>query len=410
MPDLEALCSVQRATYYQFLAGAYFDTTLLTLSRWPACDLPALSIVQDPLDPTLAPANFAQPLVFFRLDPLSALARSPFAEDLRHFRLRIPARQAARFLYALPNALPRVELLDMSTCNVLESDVEGMLGRFVRLRALILDGCYIVSQRAVAADGQGPEEAFGHWAALGKMMALSGAKYARDREKRLKLFLEALRARALALEEDAQQREHAARRPKRGRRGLATATISLRDSPPKNSVALPKLPAGATSSSIPPAQRVRILPALPALRTLATTPPSSVGPDKHDTIRAEFARGWNEGIAQLCAIRGRLRTSWGNGVRVVRIDPEYEIDEEDGDGEDGLAGLMDVDDERAFLVTSKATGGDDEGRENTVDEARMLGIEDGTCPSLCLAGPGRKEGHIEGCGHQLGWEVWHDEL
>ncbi|KAH9835889.1 uncharacterized protein C8Q71DRAFT_836782 [Rhodofomes roseus] len=404
---------VQRATYYQFLKGAYFDSTLIAFSRWPAADLPTLSIVQDPLDPSIAPTKFAQPLVFFRLDPLSTLACSPFLEDLRHFRLRVPARQAARFLYALPNALPRVELLDMSTCNVLESDVEGMLGRFGCLRALVLDGCYIVSQRAVA-DGQDAEEALGHWAALGKMMALAGAKYAREREKRLKLWIEASRERAAAAqagEEAVQEQAPAPRRARRGRRGLATATISLRDSPPKDPVPLPKLPAGATAGRNLLNQRIRILPSLPALRSLATTPPASVGPDKHDTIRAEFARGWSEGIAQLCAVRARLRTSWGNGVRIVRIDPDYEADEEDGDGEDGLAGLMDVEDERAFVIKTQAPENPDENAERGSDkESEMLGIDDGSCPVLCLAGPGRKEGHVDGCGHQLGWEVWHDEI
>ena len=114
----------------------------------------------------------------------------------------------------------------------------------------------------------------------------------------------------------------------------------------------------------------------------------------------------------MCAIRARLRTSWGNGVRIVRVDSEYEADEQDGDGEDGLAGLADVDDERAFVVKTNAarSGEGSGGGEVTVDEADMLGLEDGACPSLCLAGPGRKEGHIEGCGHQLGWEVWNDEL
>lgn len=371
--------------------------------------------MQDPLDEAIAPARFAQPLVFFRLDCLSTLAHSPLVKDLRHFRLRIPARQAARFLYSLPNALPRVELLDMSTCNVLESDVEGILGRFMHLRTLILDGCYIVSQRIVGAEEQGPEEALNHWAALGKVMALSGAKYARERERRLKVYLEALRARAAALQTaEPLAAVQQLRRPKRGRRGLATATISLRKSPPKASVNLPKLPAGATSGPIL-AQRIRILPSVPALRSLATTPPPFVGPDKHDAIRTEFAKGWNEGTAQLCAIRARLRMSWGNGVRVVRVDPECEEDEEDGDGEDGLAGLMDVEDERAFVVKTKVPSGSErteggDGAENVADEAEMLGLEDGTCPLLCLAGPGRKEGHVEGCGHQLGWEVWRDEL
>lgn len=42
-------------------------------------------------------------------------------------------------------------------------------------------------------------------------------------------------------------------------------------------------------------------------------------------IRTRFARGWNEGIAQLCAIRPHLRTSWEDTVRIVRVDWYYTL-------------------------------------------------------------------------------------
>ncbi|KAI0931277.1 hypothetical protein AcW1_001275 [Taiwanofungus camphoratus] len=390
---------VQRATYYQFLKGAYFDSTLLALSRWPAANLSTLSIVQDPLDPTIAPTQFAQPLVFFRLDPLSTLAQSPLVEQLFHFRMRIPARQAARYLYALPRTLPSIELLDLSTCNVHDADIEGILGRFGRLRSLVLDGCSVVSQR-VDAQAQGAD-ALGQWAALGKMMALAGAKYAREREKQLKAWQEAASARAAALANDqlVVQEERAPRRSRRGRRGLATATISLRQSPPRDSKPLPgRPPTRGPPSSV---QKIRVLARVPSLRSVATTAPPSVGSDKHEAIRADFERGWAEGIAQLSAIRARLKTSWGNGVRVVMFDEQYVPDEDDDDGDNGLAGLKDVDNERAFLIQ---VADRDEG------EGSKDGVDDGKCPLLCLAGPGPKDGHMAGCGHQLGWQVWRDEL
>ncbi|GBE77646.1 hypothetical protein SCP_0105260 [Sparassis crispa] len=390
---------VQRATYYQFLKGAYFDSTLTAFSRWPSSHLPTLSIVQDPLDPSIAPTKFAQPLVFFRLDPLSTLSRSPLLRQLCHFRLRIPARQAARFLYALSGALPNIELLDMSTCNISEADVEGLLGRLVRLKALVLDGCPIVGQRA---DVQGQDaDGVGQWAALGKAMALAGVKHAKDREKKLKAWLEAHHARTEAREAaETVPNQAAPRRPRRGRRGLATATISLRASPPQDSVALPivnNIP--DNGQPVPPRnQKIRILPFIPSLRFVAATAPSSIGFDKHAALRADFERGWAEGIAQISAARNRLKQSWSNGVRVVKFSMADSEDEEAG--EVGLAGLQDIGDPRAFVVT---LGGGAGGSEDT-------DVDEGKCPLLCLAGPGRNGGHAEGCAHELGWRVWQDEL
>ncbi|KAH9950988.1 hypothetical protein B0H21DRAFT_720822 [Amylocystis lapponica] len=390
---------VQVATYYQFLKGAYFDSTLTAFSRWPSMPLLALSIVQDPLEASIAPIKFAQPLVFFRLDPLSTLAQAPLLTCLRHLRLRIPSRQAARFLYTISHALPHLELLDMSTCNVLEADVEGLLGRFERLRALVLDDCPIVSQRIEGPDGEPPSQ----WAALGKTMALAGVKHAKEREKKLKAWREAQIAALEAAQGPPPEQEPAPRRPRPGRRGLATATISLRSSPPHDippPVTRVKVEPhrNAKKRIVPPqTQKIRILPSLPHIVSIATTTTLSIAPERHEGIRAEFERGWAEGIAQLSAIRRRLKSSWGNGVRIVSFENASASEDE----EDGLSGLRDVKDETAFILGPVASAS---------GSTEMPRVDLGKCPVLCLAGHGRNDNHAEGCGHQVGWQVWGDEL
>ncbi|KAL1738489.1 hypothetical protein HDZ31DRAFT_17953, partial [Schizophyllum fasciatum] len=258
---------VQRANYYQFLKGAYFDSALLQLSRWTPGHLPSLSIVQDPLDPDVQrKQKFAQPLVFFRLDPyLSALAQCDYLSTVSSFRLRIPGRQVARSLASSSRALPSLEFLDLTTCNVMESDVHLILTRFSRLRHLVLDACAIVR----------PEMHESDWFNFGKQCATIGVHRARQREKLLKAWLEE----QVAIEERVYEKYGLAGPPstskappkaRRGRRGLATATISLRE---KDAGAQAE-PAGV---QLPKEMRafvpkVRILPALPPLLSIATSP------------------------------------------------------------------------------------------------------------------------------------------
>ncbi|OSX66908.1 hypothetical protein POSPLADRAFT_1051073 [Postia placenta MAD-698-R-SB12] len=377
---------VQKATYYHFLKGAYFDSTLEAFSRWPVARLHALSIIQDPLDPLKAPTHFAQPLVFFRLDPLSTLVCSPLLENLLHFRLRIPARQPTRFLYTTPKALPSVETLDLSTCGVSLADVEGVLARFTRLRTLVLDQCHIVIPRADVQHDDG----LWYWAILGKAMAAASHKAAKDREKTLRTWLEAHNAHLAGnapAPEPAQVRQ---RRPRRGRRGLATATISLRNSPPRDPVPIPaippgQLPPGATVGQIP---RIRVLPSKPSVVSFTATAPVLFGPDKHEAIRAEFERGWAEGIALLHAVFRRIKASWDNGMRVMKFDDDVV------DSEVGFAGLVDVDDAEDFEL-------------ETIELDERAPSQ---CPVLCLAGPRRNKHHVLGCGHEVVWDVWGDEL
>ncbi|KAF8560163.1 hypothetical protein OG21DRAFT_1401545 [Imleria badia] len=361
---------VQRATYYQFLKGAYFDTTLVALSRWPTANHPTLSIVQDPLDAEIARTHhFAQPLVFFRLDPINTLACSPYLRSLTNLRLRVPSRQVAPFLYSSPRSIPGLRVLDLSTCDIRLTDVEALAGRFQRLMHLIVDGCHITW-----GDAQENE-----WANVGKTCALATVKAAKEREKKLKTWLAARAVCTSPNPELATVPEEVvapARRARPGRRGLAAATISLRDEPTRTTT--PVIPANTV---VP---KVRIVPSTPTLCSLSTTT-STLHKDKHDAIRAQFERGWDEGLAQLTAIRGRLYQSWRNGVRMVRIAGDQGMEE-------GLEGLEDVDGEGAFY-----------GR----DGSRNIW----PVPVLCLAGPTADSVlHVDGCGHAVASYMWPDDI
>jgi hypothetical protein len=260
---------------------------------------------------------------------------------------------------------------------MLESEVETLLVRFNKLRHLILDGCSM--KRLDVVDGE--------WFALGKNCSLVGAKRAKEREKKLKVWLEANAVRSAMINSEQSAAEGVelngqggARRPRPGRRGLATATVSLRVS----SAGDTSLPSGVSSAAIVPVAKIRILPPPPSLTSLAIAT-SEIPLNRHIDIRANFERGWTEGLAQLTATRNRLRQSWQNGTRVVRFSAEASASEE------GLNGLVDV------------------GSENGTDFS-SISAGDGKVPILCITGPGRNNGHVEGCGHVVGWDIWKDDL
>ncbi|KAF9245912.1 hypothetical protein BU15DRAFT_70971 [Melanogaster broomeanus] len=298
---------VQRATYYQFLKGAYFDTTLQALSRWPSYNFPSY----------VNRAGSSRPRDSSRAALCAALGFLPSRSD-SHTGL-----QVALFIFNSPRSAPALRILDLSTCNIRLPDVEALLARFRHLRHLILDGCGIT--RGEFQDGD--------WANVGKLCALATVKAAKEREKKLKIWLE-VNADHSHLDGGAVPEGEVAlpRRVRRGRRGLAYATISLRDSPPIEST-----PVVRTGVVVP---KVRVVPSSPSLCSLSTTA-NTLHKDQHDTIRAEFVRGWDEGLAQLTAVRNRLYQSWKNGVRMVRIAGDQGMEE-------GFDGLEDVNDESAF--------------------------------------------------------------
>ncbi|KAI0027962.1 hypothetical protein K488DRAFT_90257 [Vararia minispora EC-137] len=368
---------VKKATYYQFLKGAYFDSTVLKMAAWPAlADLETLSIVQDPLDVAIAPTNFAQPIVFFRLDPLSTLAHSPLAASITSLRLRLPRREFVRFLVDAPGALPSLRLLDLSTSRVRDADAVNLLANLPSLHALIIDDCDAVH----GGDEQLAEE----WAAFGRALALAGHQRMRARERVLKEYRETLGVVMPRLP----QRE---KKAKKGRKGLATATVSLREKPEPSastSTALPVVQEGDGGPLPEILERVRVVPPAPTLRALAVTPSAHIPASSHVAIVDEFRRGWAEGMTTLAAIRARLRVSAKQGnlktkIRVMRFARP---------GEEGLEAPLD-----GLLDAS----------EWDVEESAnaVTGV-----PVLCLAGPRRDGAHAEGCPHPIGWETFGDDL
>lgn len=242
------------------------------------------------------------------------------------------------------------------------------MARFQQLMHLIVDGCNITRGDAQVSE----------WANVGKTCALATVKAAREREKELKTWLE---AHAVRNNPDAdpgatvpeEQLVAATRLARPGRRGLATATISFRDPPART--AAPAVPA---NTAVP---KVRIVPSPPTLCSLSMTI-STLHKDKHDAIRAQFERGWDEGLTQLTAIRNRLYRSWRNGVRMMRSASDQGMEE----------GLEDIDGEGAFY------GRDGSGNVWSV-------------PVLCLAGgvPDSVQ-HVDGCGHAAANCVWPDRI
>ena len=370
--------------------GAYFDSTLVALSRWPSGFLPTLSIVQDPLDQELKKQTFAQPIVFFRFN-LSVLLRSPaLSPALTSLRLRIPCRPVARSLCSAATAhdpsslssnlpLVNLEFLDLSTCGVLESEVDTIMVHFPSLQHLILDSCHIM--RGDLREGE--------WNALGRRCALVGVRRAKEREKVLKMWLES-RTIVETAGSDAPPGGNPDRKVKGGRKGLATATISFRKpdvNPP--SLSRPLFSQKQVGQSKKSYSKIRVLPPISRLVSLSIALSSTHSPDKYPIIRAEFEEGWAEGVAVLAMTRSRLRTSAGNGVRVMKFTKSVMADEE-VEYEEGLDGLENVD---SIEISS---------------EEDRLSRQDP--PILCFAGPTRAGLHADNCGHSVGWVVMGDEM
>jgi hypothetical protein len=344
------------------------------LAAWPTSFLQRLSIVQD-VPPTLD-RSFAQPIVFFSLEPLTALCRSKTLLNVQSLRLRIPSREIASFLNTPFSSLHNVILLDLSTTNVTNDGLAAILVRFTRLEHLVLDDCRLVA-RAVEVSGE--------FVALGILCASSMLKRARQREKEIKEFVEAMRlagARAGLPTDPAESTTAETGVRRKGRKGLASAAFSLREKPdPKTKVSVPTngsdrelLPAPASLT------RVRILPSLPCLKSLCTTTFNLPTPTIASEWRYDFARGWRDGLSGVTATRKRLFTSRANGlIRLFKFgastDPVLE---------EPLQGLSEL---------------------HLEDPDFGAELVDSGPPALCFAGSRAQGDHTEPCGHLSSWEL-----
>jgi hypothetical protein len=247
---------------------------------------------------------------------------------------------------------------------VSEFEVDELLVRFNDLRHLILDDCNVLRGEWRESD----------WAILGKSCALAGAKRSKKREKKIKEWQEKNSVTVDGVQTMmVVQEQRPIKKAKKGRRGLAMPTITLRE---KGNEQGSGTAVSTTGVDVP---RIRMLPSLPSLVSFATTTHPSIGEDGHSSIRREFASGWLQGLKQLSAMRKRMLQSYANGVRIVREDSDNIVTEEVG-----LEGLVDL------------VAGDEDLIALNGDEL----LELFPCPVLCFAGS-HTEGHTDGCGHHL---------
>ncbi|CAE6462534.1 unnamed protein product [Rhizoctonia solani] len=335
---------VEKATYMPFLKGAYFDSTITQLTKWPASEndyLRHLSITQDTIS-YKSHIQFAQPLAFFSFKPLAELAVSPIGQQLRALRVSIPAKPVITYIGSAANSFPHLTFLDISTTALPPPNAERAIGtllsRLARLEHIVID----------RNAGPMPRDSSG-WASLGRACALAGVERAKEKENQIQEWMDRKRQ-----EESAAQGEEIegppplapldpihAPRVRRGRRGLATATISLRDPRPA-----PVASASSASSSTrdPTARRVRIVPSPPTLQTFSTAyaGPSNPSAQQRSEWGRAFVRGFLDGCNTLNKIWQRMRDS--DNVRVMRFtDTDLELfHDDDDDVPSAFQGVADI--------------------------------------------------------------------
>ncbi len=341
---------MEKATYYQFLKvtfvmviyqfismipckGSYSDSMIAEMSMWPPLnEFKHLSILQDPFPrgAVTLRKSFAQPIVFFSLMVIKSLAVSPVASSLTHVRIRVPLRPVFQHLLT-QGSFPNARVLDLGTTaldNPLVS-LPNLLSVMNRIRHLLLDDCYL------SREG---------WKDLGRALAVEGLSRANSRESAVKKWVEENSSSAGDTVDDGslplQSSTSATRRPHKGRKGLASATFSIRSRFPPRQPAPPTAPRPQQVSM----DRIRILPPIPQLESLSTTLSPKPDTSKRLEWRNEFASGWLSGVATVRAVWTRLQASFRAGnVRLMRFDESYIPRDLQTDEPDGLLGLLDVD-------------------------------------------------------------------
>jgi hypothetical protein len=282
----------------------------------------------------------------------------------------------------------------------MDSDIDALFVRFEKIKHLVLDDCTIVGDRRMMSDD------LTWWSSLGSRCALAGVKRAREREKSLKAWLEAHSSNNWSTSDQRPSPPVPTepRRQRPGRKGLATATVSLRlPAPPSGPSTDNGRPQLQTTTGVP--LKVHIIPPLPTLLSLSISPITALGgpvafsPATRASITVEFKSGWEDGLRVLRERRSRLATTLlrsnavGQNIRFLKFKDSNEGDKD----EEGFEGLEDVKagEESTFL---EAGGGD-----------RAPISRDP--PILCLYGLGHEDqGHMDGCGHSVALGIWAEGL
>lgn len=376
---------MQKANYYQFHKGSYFDSSLTALTQWHGSSLQTLSFVQDPLPTDASLASFAQPLVFFTFHPLINLSTSPVGENVHALRFRIPDKNIGSFISAAPTAFPSLQTLDIATSSTAKNTLTLLLDRLYGVQRINLDSC-----KTLTANLRELTE----WKAFGRDCALVGARRVKEREKEVKSWLESLRREHSTSQTLSSQTYSNVHRPKAraGRKGLATASISLRGASDPTIIVQPpsQISGGSSSNTAVPSQKIRIAPSPPSLHSISVSPPHLLvvpgGPQNegefHTSIRESFAQGWREGLGILRLTWTRLQISQSNKVaRVMMIKTK-------SNDPNSLDGLEDLEEDGWKELTNGSWD----------------------IPNLCLEGETSSSSHANDCVHTHTNTLWVDNL
>ncbi|KIO24614.1 hypothetical protein M407DRAFT_212400, partial [Tulasnella calospora MUT 4182] len=320
-----------------------------------------------------------QPIVFFSLDPITTLAKSPIALHVKHLRFRVPLRTIWNKICE-PNAFPSVEILDLSTSPVHpEQAAIALLNGFPRLRHLIVDGS--------GFGGSGSEQS--EWRTLGRAMAMAGVRKAREKERELK-NLDATKIHRLL--ETARRRD--------------TSAESSNEVPGESSLEDPSMKAQTpqtdpTSSTLKLA-KFRILPAYPRLLSISSALTLNEGheggPPDLALYAKDFHSGWLDGIARLREHRERaMAFGRSASVRVLRFDTDSSHRHCEAYGAEELVdvedhGVSDLSIDRSHAPPLLCFGCERDPSQQGLSHALV------TVP------------HELGCGHAVGRERWMSEL
>lgn len=294
---------------------------------------------------------------------------------------------------------PSIEILDISSCSVSDFEIEPLLVRFANLKHLILDGCPNLLK---GGPGSFLGQELDWWSALGKRCALAGVRRAKEKEKELKAWFEA-QARNDASAHDGNGSAAGpveGRRPRRGRRGLATATISLRAStpPPANIPTSSARNATGYEKKYLSPPKIYIIPPSPSLLSISFHPTTStnIEPEMRLLLISEFKKGWKDGIRVLWERRGRIGTTFSRENRSKAIFLKFKDKLDTNEEQEGFQGLEDVsrEDENIFFEPV---------RED--ESAKPINV-----PVICISGTGREEDHADKCGHFFAGEIWPGEM
>ena len=354
---------LKRRSYYQFLKGAYFDSTLEHLSNeWPINkDLTRISFIQDnpPIEsykhhyerlPTKfeeenfelidhstylssysgsggtipftrklltddLPKKFAHPIVFFNLNScLSQFATSLLLSTVEHLRLRIPLRDVASSI-SVNGSLPNIRSLDLSTTfmrvNGPDANYANLLRRLNNLEYLILDQTDLLGPEANLNNLVARDKARRNARAVGQISATCGLVKSKMLQIAINEFVAEERAHLMQFNEsnhniirNEEVNEEIQQQLNQPRRRINTSRRAFQANfsirnTTENTQSVPRLSTAARAYLEHAPVEYLVLPQLPKLKSIGVGVPKRVKLARRSEWSREFKRGWNEGCLKV---------------------------------------------------------------------------------------------------------------